>query len=255
MAEADVKTKRMLRAAIRRLAGALARAHAGAALLAAMVALAIGTSHAASPPPMQPPPIPAAMLEALRVGGVNLLFDWYDTDKFRPRAFDNELPLIKAAGGGHVRLIISMDILEDGISGTLRDDRWRHLKAFVTKAKAAGLVTIIDVHNTGLRGPDGKWTEDFMRGIAEPAVRRRHLQALQRPLTYNAFTSAFSRTHAERERLQAARDTFLACLLEYFASNPLAVAAGATQGWLPPAVHQAWSTLAPDEQQFFLKNS
>jgi hypothetical protein len=88
------------------------------------------------------------------------------------------------------------------------------------------------------------------------AVRRRYLQAQLRPLTYAAFTGAFSRTRAERQRLQAARDAFVTNLPEYFATSrdPTTVAADAARGWLPSDVLQAWNGLAPDVQQFFLNS-
>lgn len=96
-------------------------------------------------------PIPANVAKALRAGGVNLVFSFYDTDNYRPNDFDAELPLIRSSGAGHVRLAMSMDILENGTTGTLRDDRWQDLKGFIVRAQANGLVTIVDIHNTGLK--------------------------------------------------------------------------------------------------------
>lgn len=122
--------------------------------------------------------VPENIVRALRIGGVNLVFDWYDVGKFRADGFDAELPLIKAAGGGHVRLVISMDAIEDGRSGNLHDDRWASLKRFVEKAKANGLVTIIDIHNTGQKNADGSWTHDYMQRIVDPDMQTRHLTLL-----------------------------------------------------------------------------
>ncbi len=122
--------------------------------------------------------IPANIIGALRMGGVNLAFHWYDVAKFRANGFDDELPLIKAAGGGHVRLAISMDAIEDGTSGNLRGDRWNALRAFVEKARSHGLVTIIDIHNTGQKAPDGTWTHDYMYRIVDPEMQTRHLTLL-----------------------------------------------------------------------------
>lgn len=118
--------------------------------------------------------IPAQVANALKAGGVNLVFSWYDVDSYNPTGFDAELPLIYAAGGRHVRLVISMDILEQGTTGSLRMDRWQDLKNFVAKAKSNGLVTIIDVHNTGQKNPDGSWTNDYMGKIADAGVQARH---------------------------------------------------------------------------------
>lgn len=129
--------------------------------------------------PATVPPIPMTMLEALRAGGVNLVFDWYDVDNYNPRGFDAELPLIRAAGARHVRPVISMDVLEEGATGTLRPDRWDDLKGFVAKARAEGLVTIIDVHNTGQKNPDGTWTHDYMARIVDPVMQERHISLLR----------------------------------------------------------------------------
>lgn len=122
--------------------------------------------------------IPATILNGLREGGVNLVFGWYVPEDFQPNQFDADLPVIKAKGGGHVRLVISMDVLEDGESGALRQDRWQELKAFVGRAKAAGLVTIIDNHNTGLHNPDGTWTENYMGRLDDAGVRARHVSLM-----------------------------------------------------------------------------
>lgn len=124
-------------------------------------------------------PIPPAMLQALKVGGVNLVFHWYDVDSFKADGFDPELPLIKSSGAGHVRLAISMDAIENGTTGRLRADRWRELKAFVEKAKANGLVTIVDIHNTGQKNPDGSWTHDYMGRIVDHEMQARHLALVE----------------------------------------------------------------------------
>ncbi|AMJ59468.1 glycoside hydrolase family 5 protein [Bosea sp. PAMC 26642] len=124
-----------------------------------------------------PQPLPPSISEGL-ARGVNLVFGWYDTDSYKPREFDAELPLIRAAGAGHVRLPISMDIIEDRQSGTLRADRWADLRAFVAEATKNQLVTIIDMHNTGQKNPDGSWNEDFMGGLRDPGLRQRHLQLM-----------------------------------------------------------------------------
>jgi hypothetical protein len=139
-----------------------------------LAATGLGTAHAAP----DGKGIPANILGALRMGGANLVFHWYDVAKFRANGFDDELPLIKAAGGGHVRLAISMDAIEDGTTGHLRADRWGALKAFVEKARANGLVTIIDIHNTGQKAPDGSWTHDYMYRIVDPDMQTRHLTLL-----------------------------------------------------------------------------
>ena len=85
-----------------------------------------------------------------------------------------------------MRLVISMDVLEDRESGRLRSDRWENLKDFVSKAKGHGLATIIDVHNTGQKNPDGTWTHDYMGRIGDPSVQERHLSLL-RDLSAGAY--------------------------------------------------------------------
>lgn len=122
--------------------------------------------------------IPANVTRALKQGGVNLVFDWYDVNGFNATGLDSELPLIAAAGGAHVRLVISMDVLEDGQSGNLRADRFQALQQFVAKARAANLVTIIDSHNTGLFGDNGAWSDDFMGRLRTAAVRQRHISLM-----------------------------------------------------------------------------
>ncbi|MCC6613098.1 MAG: cellulase family glycosylhydrolase [Anaerolineae bacterium] len=120
-------------------------------------------------------PIPENIRQSLLAGGVNLQFGFYDTDNYEPESFDEELPLIAEAGARHVRLPISMDILERDQTGRLRSDRFADVKRFVELAQSYGLLTIIDVHNTGLRECDGcPWTENYMWGVDVPSVRERH---------------------------------------------------------------------------------
>lgn len=145
-------------------------------LLATAVVSAIGLAPLATVI-AAPSPIPASIHEGL-ARGVSLVFGWSDTDQYQPTEFDAELPLIRAAGGRHVRLPISMDILEDQQSGTLRADRWADLKRFVSEATRHQLVTVIDIHNTGHKNPDGSWNEDYMGGLRDPAVRKRHLSLM-----------------------------------------------------------------------------
>jgi len=124
-------------------------------------------------------PIPENIRQSLLAGGVNLQFGFYDSDNFDPEQFDDELPLIAEAGARHVRLPISMDVLERDQTGRLRSDRFSDLKRFVELAQSYGLVTIIDVHNTGMRECDGcPWTDNYMWGIADSSVRQRHMSLL-----------------------------------------------------------------------------
>jgi len=122
--------------------------------------------------------VPTSIKTALARGGVNLQFDFYDVDKYNPHGFDAELPLIAAAGAGHVRLPISMDVLEQGATGALRDDRAADVVGFVRRAQAERLVTIVDIHNTGQKEPGGDWTEDYMGRLRNPAVAERHIRLL-----------------------------------------------------------------------------
>lgn len=134
---------------------------------------------AVAAPSTAPDPIPQTMLDALRCGGVNLQFGWYDSDNPDLTMFDNELPLVRAAGACHVRLPISMGTIEAGTTGHVRVARYTALTAFVTRAHAQGLLVIIDVHNTGLKEPGSSdWTDNYMFGIADPAIRARHRSLL-----------------------------------------------------------------------------
>lgn len=123
--------------------------------------------------------LPETIRTALLAGGVNLVFGWYNVDSYKPHEFDAELPLIAAAGAKHVRLPISMDILESGTTGTVRMDRYPELVEFLTLAKRHGLVTIIDIHNTGMKVKGSTdWSTDYMSGIADAGIRERHFKLL-----------------------------------------------------------------------------
>lgn len=118
---------------------------------------------------------PASIQAALRRGGVALVFGCYNSDAPNLHEFDAELPLIAATGAGHVRLTCSMDTLEQGTSGRVRDDRYAEVLSFINLAWSYGLVTTVDVHNTGMRAPgSSNWTDNYMWGITDPAVRARH---------------------------------------------------------------------------------
>lgn len=118
---------------------------------------------------------PASIQAALRRGGVALVFGCYNSDSPNMDEFDAELPLIAAAGAGHVRYTCSMDTLEQGTTGRVRDDRYAKVLEFVNLAWSYGLLTTIDVHNTGMRAPGSSdWTDNYMWGITDPAVRARH---------------------------------------------------------------------------------
>jgi hypothetical protein len=120
--------------------------------------------------------VPANITTALQKGGFNLQFGWYDSTNPKLNDFDNDLPIIASYGAGHVRLPISMDTIENGTTGIVRDDRLNALIDFINKAKANGLVTIVDIHNTGIRECSGcDWTENYMWGISDSAIRARHL--------------------------------------------------------------------------------
>lgn len=117
---------------------------------------------------------PAVIQNAMRRGGVGLVFDFYDVDNINMHGFDAELPLIAATGAGHVRPYMSMDTLESGTTGTVRQDRYAQLVAFINLAWSYGLTTTVDIHNTGLREtPGGDWTENYMWGVSNTSVRNR----------------------------------------------------------------------------------
>lgn len=123
--------------------------------------------------------IPENIRKALLGGGVNYVWDFYDTANYNPNGIDSELPAIVAAGAKHVRLPLSMDILEDKQTGKVRADRYPDLVAFIRKLQAAGLVTIVDMHNTGqFDAGTTNWTNNYMGGLVRPAVRARHLSLL-----------------------------------------------------------------------------
>ncbi|MCA9907576.1 MAG: hypothetical protein KC519_02930, partial [Anaerolineae bacterium] len=61
--------------------------------------------------------VPATIRNALLKGGIALVFGCYNSDSPNLDEFDAELPLIAAAGAGHVRLTCSMDVLENGTTG------------------------------------------------------------------------------------------------------------------------------------------
>lgn len=119
--------------------------------------------------------VPATIRNAMLKGGVALVFGCYNSDSPDMDEFDAELPLIAAAGAGHVRYTCSMDTLEQGTSGRLRDDRYAKVLEFVNLAWSYGLVTTVDVHNTGMREPGSSdWTNNYMWGIGNPAIEARH---------------------------------------------------------------------------------
>lgn len=123
--------------------------------------------------------IPQTIIDGLRAGGWNLQFGYYNVDEYRPRMFDAELPLIAAEGWGHVRLPMSMDTIEAGTSGRVRDDRYADLLNFIALANSHGLVVIVDVHNTGMKDcATCGWSETYMGKLSDPAHRARHLSLL-----------------------------------------------------------------------------
>jgi hypothetical protein len=146
----------------------------------ATTAVPLPTSVPGGQPPLPAGSIPQNIRQALARGGVNLTFNFYDVDRYDPRAFDPELPLIAAAGAGHVRIPISLDIIEQGTTGVLRNDRYQDIVDFVNRARGFGLVTIIDIHNTHQKNTDGSgtWNEDYMGGLREASVRTRHLNLM-----------------------------------------------------------------------------
>lgn len=118
---------------------------------------------------------PARIQEAYRAGGVALVFGCYNSDSPNLDEFDSELPLIAATGARHVRLTCSMDVLENGTTGKVRTDRYAKVLEFVNLAWSYGLLTTVDVHNTGMREPgNSNWTDNYMWGVTNPSVAARH---------------------------------------------------------------------------------
>lgn len=121
--------------------------------------------------------IPENIRTHLVAGGVNLQFGFYNVDDYQPHMFDSELPTIAALGAGHVRIPLSFETLFTS-SGGMLEARYQDVIAFVALARANNLVTIIDIHNTRFKNPGGDWNEDYMVGLDQAAVRRRHTTAL-----------------------------------------------------------------------------
>lgn len=118
---------------------------------------------------------PAQIQNAYRAGGVALVFGCYNSDSPNLDEFDAELPLIAATGARHVRLTCSMDVLENGTTGKVRADRYAKVVEFINLAWSHGLLTTVDVHNTGMREPgNSDWTDNYMWGITNPSVAARH---------------------------------------------------------------------------------
>lgn len=123
--------------------------------------------------------LPNNIKTALLAGGVNLVFSWYDKNNYNPTGFDQELPKIAALGAKHVRLCISMDIMEDGTTGKVKVGRYASLIRFLNLAKANNLVVIVDMHNTGQMVPGTTtWTDNYMSQLEDPVVRERHYSLL-----------------------------------------------------------------------------
>ncbi|NTV30964.1 cellulase family glycosylhydrolase [candidate division WWE3 bacterium] len=126
--------------------------------------------------------IPSTILNGLREGGVNLVFGWWDPHGYAPTEFDDDLPIIKAKGGGHIRLPVSSDLIEEGTTGKVKESTWQELKTFIEKAKSNGLVTVIDLHHLGVfsldyyqgKSTDTSWT-DFMDKIRYTDWAARHI--------------------------------------------------------------------------------
>lgn len=122
---------------------------------------------------------PATIRNALLKGGVALVFGCYNSDSPNIAEFNAELPLIAAAGAGGVRLTCSMDVLENGTTGKVRADRYAQVLDFINLAWSYGLVTTVDVHNTGMRAPGSSdWTDNYMWGITNPSVAARHISLI-----------------------------------------------------------------------------
>jgi hypothetical protein len=123
--------------------------------------------------------IPQSIVNGLRKGGTDLVFGWYDSNNPSLNEFDDDLPIIAAKGGGNVRLSISMGTLENGTTGKIRDDRYQSLVGFINRAWAVGLITIVDLHNTGISEPGNPdWTDNYMWGIGNTAIEQRHTSLL-----------------------------------------------------------------------------
>lgn len=123
--------------------------------------------------------IPVGIKDALLAGGTNTSFHFYDWNETKITAAKLEVPKMAAAGARHVRILLSQNSIEDGTSGKLKEDRYQAVLAFGLLVKQRGMLPIFDVHNTGIAEPGSPdWTDNYMWGIAVPAVRTRHLSLL-----------------------------------------------------------------------------
>lgn len=119
--------------------------------------------------------VPETIRSAMLRGGTALVFGCYDSSSPNLHEFDAELPIIASQGIGAVRLTCSMDTLEQGTTGLVQNARMTEVIDFVNLAWSYGLVTIVDVHNTGMREPgQSDWTDNYMWGIGNPAIEARH---------------------------------------------------------------------------------
>lgn len=138
---------------------------------------------------------PQTIQTALLKGGTALVFGCYNSDSPNIAEWNSQLPAIAATGMGHVRLTCSMDVLEQGTTGQVNPTRYAQVLQFVNLAWQNGLVTTVDVHNTGMRECAGcDWTSNYMFGITIPAVAARHtalttnlLQLLARDVPHDRF--------------------------------------------------------------------
>jgi endoglucanase len=124
--------------------------------------------------------IPANIRQGLAAGSVGLIWGFYDTQAYNPREWDADLPRIRAMGAGAVRVYISWDVMFGSPdSTTLIESRYQDLIALMGRIRNAGLVTIVDMHNTRQRMPNSTlWNDDYMVDIGTAAGRSRHISGL-----------------------------------------------------------------------------
>lgn len=114
------------------------------------------------------------IVDALKAGGLNLSFPFYNYNEPEIQQFYNGLQEIANTGAKHIRITTSMESFEVGTTGTVNQERFNRLIQFMLEAKNKGLVSIFDMHNTGMKDDDGNWTDDYMGRLRNAGVRTRY---------------------------------------------------------------------------------
>lgn len=120
--------------------------------------------------------IPSTVMTALKAGGLNIQWGWYDYPKRAAERAQHlaDAPAMWTLGARHIRIPCSMETFEQGTTGTVIASRYNEFVAFIKALKALGFVSIVDIHNTGIGSPD--WTDDYMGNLRNAAIADRFLR-------------------------------------------------------------------------------